>query len=103
MNYKGDVKVNIPQNLYESISLSINDSPIENLMISLTQMESRCSECSKPFNIDDEVITMINATVTSHDRIKLSSNDLFIIHKSCLEEFVSSHLNREMQKDDLVE
>lgn len=103
MNYKGDVKVNIPQNLYESISLSINDSPIENLMISLTQMESRCTECSKPFNVGDEVITIVNSAVIGHDKIKLSSNDLFIIHKDCLEEFVSSHLNREMQKNDPVE
>lgn len=102
MIYKGDVVVKIPQNLYESISLTLNDSPIESLKLSLTNMEAKCNECHKPFNEGDEILTIINSSMLDNNVVELSS-DLFTLHKSCLEEFVSSYLNRKIQEEEALE
>lgn len=100
MIYKGDVEIKIPQSMYENVSLSINDSSVKNLSVSLTPMEFRCSECHKIFNDKDDTIVIINSKASLNSSIKLSSENLFVIHKECLSEFISSYLNNQEREEE---
>jgi len=102
MEYKGKGKLEVGKSLYESVTISISNMDLEDVALGLSPMEQRCSQCHNSLTNEDITLFIAHLKILENPSPKFHlPNNVFLIHKKCLEEFISGYLNSQDKTEQL--